>query len=228
MLIDHVESLKLDDAQVARYGNELRSLAYLAQGLEFLYRQVDQMEASVREALPADKVFVLYGNAPVLRDVPQGLVASAFHWYAVSACNYVRMVGWLASGEDVKGATSYVKRVIPQVYIWRNKVGAHFARIAPHPKDTLADLAASVMFPTGFKDDAFWTAPLVLALRKGGRTSTSRKDMRWSLTHVHRELSSRYWPATPASASSKADAGVTLVVPPRGLAQIHTSSRVKK
>ena len=228
MLIDHIEPVELDDDEVSRYGNELRSLAYLSEGLQFLYKQVDRLQAKVREVLPDDKVFTLYGNAPPLRNVPQGLLACAFHWYAVSVCNYVRMVGWLATGEDPKKATGYIRRVIPQVYVWRNKVGAHFARIAPRPEDTMADLAASVIFPIAFEDDAFWTGAVLLSVRQGGRTSTSRTDMRWSLTHTHRELSTRYWPDVPASTARPVDAGLTLVVPPSGLVNIRASSRVKK
>ena len=57
------------------------------------------------------------------------------------------MVGWLATGGDSTKADDYVKRVLPAVHIWRNKVGAHFAKVKPKKEDTPADLALSVMFP---------------------------------------------------------------------------------
>ena len=214
MRIDHVDGLDLDEPQVEIRGNELRSLAYLHAGLSYLYGQVSRAEDQVRQRLPADKRFSLYGNAPELADINQGLLACAFHWYAVTACNYVRMVGWLAPDSQPSEALAYVKRVIPQVYEWRNKVGAHFALVDPNKEDTAADLAASVMFPIAFDDDAFWTGIFQLTVRQGGQTSTSRQDMRWSLTHTHDELISRYWPGIPASSPPPSDATITLVVAP--------------
>ena len=69
----------------------------------------------------------MVGNAPPLKGVPQGLIACSFHWYATSACNLVRLVGWLGQEQNSKKADAYVGRVIPNVRIWRNKVAAHFA-----------------------------------------------------------------------------------------------------
>jgi len=141
----------------------------------------------------------MFGNAPQLHGIPQHLVACAFHWYSVTACNYVRLVGWLVNGGDTAKATEYLKHVLPEVYVWRNKVGAHFARTFPRGKDTPADLAKSVMFPISFDDDAFYAGSLVLVMTSKGQRSSSRKDMRWSLTHTHQQLSTRYWPNSGSS-----------------------------
>lgn len=211
MIIDHIDKLEVRDDRLAAYGNELRSLKYLEQGLRFLYEQVKSTEDQIMEVLGRDKRVIIYGNAPALKSAPQGLIACAFHWYAVSACNYVRMVGWLVNGGDSQKAGQYVQRVLPGVKLWRDKVGAHFARVDPRPQDTPADLAMSVMFPVAFDDDAFYTGTFTLAMRQGTKTSASRTDMRWSLTHTHRELVARYWPSTPESMALDTDAGVTLV-----------------
>jgi hypothetical protein len=136
----------------------------------------------------------MFGNAPQLQGIPQDLVACAFHWYSVTACNYARLVGWLVNGGDIAKATEYLKHVIPGVYVWRNKVGAHFARTSPRKEDTPADLAKSVIFPISFDDDAFYASSLVRGMSSRGQKSSSRKDMRWSLTHTHQELARRYWP----------------------------------
>ena len=218
MIIDYVDNLELRDEDAEQYFNELRSLKYLSTGLNFLNAQVQRLEAEVRSRLENDKVVQMYGNAPALEGIPQDLVACSFHWYSVTACNYTKLVGWLVNGGNTFKATKYLQRVLPEVYIWRNKVGAHFARIDPRDEDTPADLAKSVMFPISFDDDAFYVDSLVLTMASGdekhprpegisdrrwrllmmsGREgSSSRKDMRWSLTHTHEMLSARYWPSS--------------------------------
>ena len=187
--IDYVEGLALDEETVKRFGNELTSLRYLAQGLDFLAAQVSRLESEVQERLPANRVVVGVGNVPWLRGVPMGLVACSFHWYAVSACNYARLVGWLALEQDEKAAGAYVRRTIPRVLTWRNKVAAHFARTYARDEDSPADLVSSTMFPVGFEDDVFVAQPFVYA-----QTGSTTKPLKWSLTRVHNDLTGRYWP----------------------------------
>jgi hypothetical protein len=195
--IDYIDNLELTHDKAKRYFNELHSLSYLSTGLEFLYNQVEKLEAKIAERLGKGIKVSMFGNAPELKGIPQDLVACAFHWYAVTICNYVKMVGWLAYSEDKTKARDYLKQVIPPVKLWRDKVGAHFARIDPWNDDTPADLAKSVIFPISFDDDAFYADPWTLTLSKGGKSSTSHQDMRWSLTHTHRNLIPRYWPSKP-------------------------------
>lgn len=216
MIIDHVDNLELSDRAMEQYFNELRSLEYLSTGLNFLNVQVQRIESEIRGRLDSDTVVHMFGNAPELEGMPQDLVACAFHWYSVTACNYVKLVGWLANEGDASKAAEYLKHVLPEVRIWRDKVGAHFAQIDPRKEDTPADLAKSVMFPLTFDDDAFYVGSLVLTMASGeqkqpkpegiadwrwrhlmmsGRVrNSSRQDMRWSLTHTHERLSTRYWP----------------------------------
>ncbi len=194
MIIDHIDNLELTEAQEKNYANELHSINYLARGLEFLYAQVQSVEAEVIKRLAKDKQVFIFGNAPEMQGINQDLVACAFHWYAVTVCNYVKMVGWLANGGSSPRARDYLMCVLPEVYVWRNKVGAHFARIDPRTEDTPADLAMSVMFPISFDGDAFYAHSLKLTLSTKGKSTTSRRDMRWSLTHTHRNLIPRYWP----------------------------------
>ena len=218
MIIDYADNLGLPDEDTEQYFNELRSLEYLSTGLNFLNAQVQRIEAEISGRMGKDKVVQMYGIAPALEGVPQDLVACAFHWYSVTACNYVKLVGWLVNGGDTSRATKYLRHVLPEVCIWRNKVGAHFARIDPRKEDTPADLAKSVMFPTSFDDDAFYVDSLVftiasgdqkhprpegipdwrwrLLMMSGRERSSSRRDMRWSLTHTHERLSARYWPSS--------------------------------
>lgn len=195
IVIDHIESLELNNDEESKYFNDLHSLQYLSQGLWFLYNQVHKIEAKIAEDIGKDKKVLMYGNVPELKEISQSLVACAFHWYAVSVCNYVKLVGWLAYNNDSTQASKYMKRVLPQVYLWRNKVAAHFARINPRKEDNAADLAKSVMFPISFNDEAYYSNSFILTQSSGGKSSTSRKDMRWSLTHTHSSLIPRYWPS---------------------------------
>lgn len=193
-ILDNVMKTGIPEAKRSTYGNELVSLSYLAQGLNYLNMQVLRIEEGVLRNIDPTKRMIIYGNHPTLRPIPQGLVASAFHWYAVSACNFVRLVGWLIHDEDCREAQQYVKAVMPPVKMWRDKVGAHFARVKPEKRDSLADLTSSVMFPIAFDDTAFWTGSFNRAVRRSGQSSSSRTDMRWSLTDTHRQLSERYGP----------------------------------
>ena len=192
MIIDHIDNLELQSDEVEQYFNELQSLQYLSIGLSFLSDQVQELETIVRNRIGKDHVVEVYGNHPDLNGIPQELVACSFHWYSVTACNYVRLVGWLVSGGNKKKAKEYLQRVLPEVYIWRNKVGAHFARFDPRNDDTPADLANSVIFPISFSDDAFYANRLRLSIKSRGQTSSSRQDMSWSLTRTHEQLSARY------------------------------------
>jgi len=194
IILDYIENRVLDNQLESKYFNELHSLQYLSEGLWFLYNQVEKLEKLASDNIGNDKKSFIYGNAPQLATIPQGLVACAFHWYSVSVCNYVRLVGWLGNDNDPKKATSYVQHVLPEVYRWRNKVGAHFAITDPRDDDTEADKKMSTMFPPSFEENAFYASSLILTLKSKGKSSTSRQDMRWSLTKTHQNLIPRYWP----------------------------------
>jgi len=191
VIIDHINRLELPDSEAKKYHNELRSLDYLAKGLKFLYVQVQKVEAEVAKRVGKNEQVFIFGNAPQLKVIPQDLVACAFHWYAVTVCNYVKIVGWLANSGGPTEAKKYMKLVLAQVYLWRHKVGAHFARHSPKG-DTPADIAMSVIFPVSFDDGAFYAGSLTLTMSTGGKSSTSRRDMRWSLTYTHSNLIPRY------------------------------------
>lgn len=179
------------------------SLHYLASGLWFLNEQVSKIETLIASKTPDGKRVFHFGNSPNLAGIPQDLVACAFHWYAVTACNYVKMVGWLANNGDSNKAREYMEEVLPEVYLWRHKVAAHFARIDPHKDDNAADLAMSVIFPVSYDNDAFYTGSFTLTISAGGKQSTSRQDMRWSVTQTHKELIRRYWPSSQLEASQR-------------------------
>ena len=223
MIIDYVDGLTISTDAAESRANEIMTLEYLSTGLEFLNDQVQRIEARVMEELPRDRRVFLYGNARVFEGIPLDLVACSFHWYAVTVCNYVRLVGWLAHGETThkedrkEVGQAYLRCILPEVQTWRNKVGAHFALTDPR-LDSDADLASSVLFPISFFDDTFHAGAIRIlgAVKRGGKPITdgstiapwrkrllSRRvddtvpdqmDWHWSLTEVHRQLKARYWP----------------------------------
>jgi hypothetical protein len=194
MFVDYVDKLQLTKDYAEKHGNELKSLRYLARGLWFLHEQISQIETQIAAKIPKGKHVFHFGNSPDLEGIPQDLVACTFHWYAVTACNYVKMVGWLANNGDSTKAREYMAKVLPAVHLWRHKVAAHFAIIDPRTGDNAADLAMSVIFPVSYDNNAFYTGSLTLTMSTGGKQSTNRQDMRWSLTQTHKELIPRYWP----------------------------------
>ena len=196
MIIDHVEGLEIPSEVADQYYNELEVLRTLAAGLELLNREVSKYEDEISERLSTDTtVHYSYGNDPRLANIPRRLIYCAFRWYSVTVCDYVKIVGWLANGRDTKKANEYLGSVIPYVRNWRNKVGAHLALTDPREDDTPADLLiTSTAFDMGFVDGAFTVGSLTVI--KDG--SVSRYDRLWSLTHTHRELTSRYaWTHSP-------------------------------
>lgn len=190
--LDHIDHLVLEGDEEVHHGNELVALSHLKLGLNFLYSQVSKVESVVLARLDPSKEVWALGNAPFLDGIPQGLIVCSFHWYAVSACNYVHLVGWLTNGHDKPKAREYVEHVAPSMYLFRNKIGAHFALSSPSPKDSQADLERSTMFGVSWYRDRFYAGAYNLSVRRKGQSSSSRTDMRWSLTEMHELLRARF------------------------------------
>lgn len=168
---------------------------------------MSKIEAKVRKEHP--ELAEGFGNVPGLEWLPKGLVACSFHWYSVSVCNYVQLVGWLANDGcsdrvRTKEADRYQRSVLGNVREWRNKVGAHFAQVDPLKKDKLAVRTLSVTFPIGLVDGAFWAPPFKMSFTpvKENPKATEKPDERvidtsgpeiaWSLTLSHKALCGRY------------------------------------
>jgi hypothetical protein len=213
MILDYKEGIHLrNDNLPGMFYNEIRTLKYLSVGLKYIFAQVYKIEQEIlRKAEKKDECFLSsmppevknafknqiaglrihsFGNDPSLPWVPRDLIACAFHWYAVSVCNYVSLVGWLANLDPKK----YAIKIIPQVVTFRNKIAAHLARWIPRKDDTAADLDMSVIYPIEFCDDAFYVGVWKLTKKSISEESSTTHDFRWSLTKTHFELVLRYWP----------------------------------
>ena len=196
MLIDHIDKLELSENQSDLYYNDLGALGRLYTGLDYLYHQIRSFEGEVTARLGPGEHHIA-GNHPAFEGMPMSLIACSIHWYSVTACNYVRLVGWMTHQENSKKALEYVKHVIPEVYLWRNKVGAHFTRSQPMKEDNVADQQLSVMNPVDYHSGSFHAGSAVFAIISTSEVkevSSSKQSMMWSLTKTHLNFSARYWP----------------------------------
>ncbi len=197
-ILDHIDNIAVPGNVFAEPGNEYWALLWLWQGMEYLYCRVRQSDEFVKQQVNPDGNvrFHCSGNLPELQQVPQGLLTCAYHWYAVSACQYVGTVGAIGHRQDNTrpGWRDYVMAVIPEVFAFRNKVAAHFAWCVGDKRDNPAERLASILPSLIFADDCFQIAGYTVSLRQGGKASNSTTIRAWSLSRVHERLRKRYWP----------------------------------
>lgn len=204
-ILDYIDDIVVPGAVFKSPANEYWALVCLRDGMEFLYRQAKHCDNAINAKFNThgEVKHLAYGNLPELQGVPKGLLTCSFHWYAISACNYVRTIGTIACQRDSKYPKSivYIKKVIPQVLAFRNKVAAHFAWASKNNKDTDADRVVSILPPLVFINDSFHVGGLSVALKKAGKTSKSEAVEAWSICKVHEQLQKRYWPSALDKAS---------------------------
>lgn len=214
MVLDHLDNLELTDDEVGKHYDAVMALARLGEGLSWIYQQVSATENQVRREAAKDNVQIdIVGG--VLESIPTGLLSCAFQWYAVSACNYAQLVGWLAT-LDSSSAKEYVTNVMPRLKKYRNKVAAHFALTDPL-RDNEADLAASVMTHIIYVRSRLCAAALTPILAGGTQEIHVSEDLTWSLTLAHERLVPRYWPSGPPKSSQ------SLRVPPQTTINVKVS-----
>lgn len=219
VVLDHKEGLELPKSSEQDYVRVTSALKGCDEGMWFLYEKVKAVETDVKNRFGGVPLYH-YSGLPYLERISQELIARFFDWYAIDAVNYVSLVGWLIWKDNSKGKEEreeYLKRVLPEVYIWRNKVSAHFALASPRDEDTRADLYKSVTYPLSFEGDALYAGSVDVVFddednpisiespgfrffqrvapetQSGPKTLISKK-VRWSLSYVHQDLCPRYWP----------------------------------
>jgi hypothetical protein len=199
-VLDHVDNISVPGNVFERPSNEYWALVCLRDGLEFLYHQAVRCDQVANESLGLQDgtEFVGIGDVPGTNRVPKSLLTCAFHWYAVSACNYVRVVGAVAYRQDNcrPRPDRYVADVIPEVLAFRDKVAAHFAWAARNSKDNDAERLASILPPLSFVGDCFEVGAFTVTLGSHGKECDSQSIAPWSISKVHERLRNRYWPQT--------------------------------
>jgi hypothetical protein len=188
--------------------NEYWALVCLWQGMEYLNGQVRRCEDEAKKAIDGGaKVFsftddrfevenlVMAGRLPdELKNIPMPLVTMAFHWYAISACQFVRLVGAIAKRHDNSRPlpNDYASPIIPEVIAFRDKVAAHFSWSTKNKRDNDAERMASILPSVALAKGRFCVGSMTVSLRRSGKVSTSEAIQEWSLTEVHERLTARY------------------------------------
>ena len=197
-ILDYINYITVPGGVFKNPENEYWALICLREGMDFLYRQAKHCDDVVKQSVNSNSNidFVGFGNLPLFQGIPKALLTCSFHWYAVSACNYVRTIGAIACRYDSAHPTSlvYIQKVIPAVLAFRDKVAAHFAWSTNNTKDNDADRLISIIPQLTYINDSFHVGALTGIVRKGGKASKSKDIKPWSICKVHEELQKRYWP----------------------------------
>jgi hypothetical protein len=200
-VLDHLDNITVPGRKFDQPANEYWALLCLWQGLEFLNRQAAHCGRVARDGLgiPAGVAvnYMSFGNVSELARVPQALLTCSFQWYAVSACQYVWLVGAIARRLDGSRPLprKYALRVIPEVQPFRDKVAAHYSWGTENKRDNDAERMASILPQLVFDGHAFGVAEFEVTLTREGKTSSSEKLQPWGICEVHERLRARYWPA---------------------------------
>lgn len=171
----------------------LHALSYIPDGLYFLAKNIRDEEI---KKFQTNEAFSFLTRESIL-------VANIFSWFSISLVNYLRLValvdlcnnkGWASSDikenrQSTKDACGeYVKSVVPEILLWRNKIGAHFAITDPWYDDNIATLEFSVM------NSIIFSKPYYKIGIVWGTQSTKSDIPQWSLTEIFEKLAPRFWP----------------------------------
>lgn len=202
--LDHLDHIYLSKEEQERYTNELESIRYLKDGLVILATWVNRIEIKLRKIIPSEHeaTALTFGTAPELQGIPYGFIASAFHWYSVSACNMVKLIGSIAKQQDSSRVTpaQYTESVLPRIKSFRDKIGAHFSASMTSTHDNPAERTLSVLPPVVYTNNHFVASLFVLVQAEAETLESSNSSgvQPWSLTVAHEELGRRYWnPGAP-------------------------------
>jgi hypothetical protein len=187
---------------------ELSTLMSLEMGLNHIALTVWQKEAQLRS-----KDDTRMRTADLDTDSREArLLESQFHWFGVSLCNYVSLVGFLTSlnrgivgREDlqnthgrkriVTACKAYMDRVpeIRDVLRWRNKSADHFAIANFRDEDKAVALDMAPLHPISLVARRYH----VRQWDQGKSVPGARRYEfpQWSITEVYERLARRYWPS---------------------------------
>lgn len=189
LVLDNIEGWTLTPEQASKYHNDLNALSVLWFGLEHLYAEVLKCERSLSQqhmTMSVESEQKAAGSKVLARCV--------FDWYAVSSCNFVSLVGWMANqaGLTTGNQRTYVTRVLPAVEIHRNKIAAHFSRHSPMNDSEALQRASTMWFSVAQVNGRFVANALTFRMQKGGVSSDSSELRPWSVVEVHEALRERY------------------------------------
>lgn len=195
MDFDIVHPIHLDDGMASTHANAIRTAEVLASGLTHIYSCVKNAEASAlaRQAVRTEdgvRAFQ-FGDLSDLAEIPTNLVECMFRWYAVAACDFVRVAVWIA-GFDKQVREEYTQIVLGPVQSFRDKIGAHTSGVTVNSRDTEAERLVSTIRQVSWLNDRFRVGVFAVRIQRGNRISDSSSMKPWSLTDFHLQLCDRY------------------------------------
>ncbi|MFC1904786.1 hypothetical protein ACFLXT_03370 [Chloroflexota bacterium] len=199
VILDHICDIKFDEEHPPL--NNYQSLYYLSNGLNALANIVRNQEIKLSQS---GLVFSM-GPADIEDMHFESLLPCYFSWFTVSLVNYTRLIGlfdilvkkgWSSdlikesknSSVIADHCNKYVREVISDILLWRNKVSAHFAITDPYDADNIALLEYSIM------NTVCYLKPYYKAGAAQWSTRGQQADLpSWSLTETYERLIPRYW-----------------------------------
>jgi len=195
-VLDAIDGWMLPPDLQSKYHNDLAALSVVWFGLEHLYSTVLNCERAVADQFRPGGQF----RSP---EAVQGQVLArcAFDWYAVSGCNFVSLIGWIAkqAGLTTDEHQQYLRRVLPAVKIHRDKIAAHYSRHSPKDDSEALQRASTMWFSLTQVNGRLVANAKTLSVRRKGVSSNSAALLPWSVVDTHEELRKRY--AVPSAAS---------------------------
>ncbi|MFA6430090.1 MAG: hypothetical protein WC229_03515 [Candidatus Paceibacterota bacterium] len=192
MILDYIDNIIIDVKSPPV--DNLHAIKYLQDGIIFLANYTKQLEDSVMAKKLNPEFYKDFSGAE------SNLLANIYNWFAVSIISYLRSIATLDymgknnvsinnlsnfKGELKEYTCEYIKKVVPEIYEWRNKVGGHFAITDPKD-DSPSTLEASFFNNISFEKGRSYAGSL-----KWGES----KLPKWSLVKEFEEkLVPRYWP----------------------------------
>lgn len=204
IIIDHVDNITFNKDTFPI--KNMHALDYTRQGLYDLAALIRKTENTINNNVGH---YITYLAAFMGKD--QDKLMNYFNWFSISLINYVRLVGFIDivnqkqfTREDMikkenhriirEHCKAYIKKVIPEVYTYRNKLSAHHSLTDPFQDDNIATLESSVL------NSIVYNNPYLEAggLKWNSKISPSDEEVTteikpWSLTKVYDDLAIRYW-----------------------------------
>jgi len=204
IIIDHVDNITFNKNTFPI--SNMHALDYTRQGLYELALLIRERENDINTSVGH---YITYMAAMMGSD--QNKIMNYFNWFSISIINYVRLVGFIDivnqkqfAREDIvkkenhrlikKHCKNYIEKVIPEIYLYRNKLSAHHSLTDPLVNDNIATLESSVINTIVYNRPYLETA----GLKWNSKLSSDKKQVTteikpWKLTKVYDELTTRYW-----------------------------------
>lgn len=205
VIIDHVTPTEIP-ADLGIF--ELSTLMSLEMGLNHIALTVWRKEEPLRGNNSARTRPTHPGTDP--RE--SRLLESHFHWFGMSLCNYVSLVGFLASlysgtvsRKDLEhkrgqkriasACKAYVNGIpeIREILVWRKKVAGHYAITELGDDDIVGTRDMTPLHPVSSVTRRYRVSQWDEGKHKRGVRHDGFPT--WSITEVYERLAPRYWPS---------------------------------